>query len=270
MGQFNGDGSVDFTARAASGRVNGRVFYPRLLTFDPVDHRLFVGDQYNSRVLVYQLDPQNKILSRTATVVLGQPDAYTANLWDISAKNMEIPHALAYDRVNKWLFVADGWHDRVLIFDADPKRMKTYEDAMFVLGQPDFKTIKPRAGATGVNFEIIGESRGIGGDGTAPVALAVDSQTRRLFVSDGGNNRVLVYDLNSGNLKNGAAAINVIGQPDFPLRQAHRRQPAWPPAKKPLAIAVVEFIRPKSVARAVVLAEKIASPMTTALILRLD
>ncbi len=125
------------------------------------------------------------------------------------------PHALAYDRVNKWLFVADGWHDRVLIFDADPKRMKTYEDAMFVLGQPDFKTIKPGAGATGVNFEIIGESRGIGGDGTAPVALAVDSQARRLFVSDGGNNRVLVYNLSPGNLKNGAAAINVIGQPDF-------------------------------------------------------
>lgn len=215
MGQFNDDGSVDFSARAASGRVNGRVFYPRLLTLDPVDHRLFVGDQYNSRVLVYQLDPQNRILSRTATVVLGQPDVYTANLWDISARNMEIPHALAYDRVNKWLFVADGWHDRVLIFDADPKRMKTYEDAMFVLGQPDFKTIKPGAGATGVNFEIIGESRGIGGDGTAPVALAVDSQARRLFVSDGGNNRVLVYDLRPGNLKNGAAAINVIGQPDF-------------------------------------------------------
>ncbi len=63
MGQFNGDGSVDFTARAASGRVNGRVFYPRLLTLDPVDHRLFVGDQYNSRVLVYQLDPQNRSLA---------------------------------------------------------------------------------------------------------------------------------------------------------------------------------------------------------------
>ena len=215
MGHFGPDGNVDFDARAASGRVNGRVFYPRLLTLDPVDHRLFVGDQYNSRVMIFQLDRENRILNRTADVILGQPDAYTAKLWDVSARNLEIPHSLAYDAVNKWLFVADGWHDRVLVFDADPRRMKTYEDAMFVLGQPDFKTIKPSAGATGVDFEIIGQSRGIGGGGTAPVALAVDSQRRRLFVSDGGNNRVLVYDISQGKLKNGAAAINVLGQPDF-------------------------------------------------------
>jgi DNA-binding beta-propeller fold protein YncE len=215
MGQFGWDGKVDFEARPAGSRVNGRVFYPRLLALDAVDHRLFVGDQYNSRVLVFELDTQNRILSRTATVILGQPDAYTARLWDVSARNLELPHSLAYDPVNKWLFVADGWHDRIMVFDADPKRMKTYEDAMFVLGQPDFTTIKPAAGPAGVNFEVIGESRGIGGGGTAPVALAVDARGRRLFVSDGGNNRVLVYDISQGKLHNGAAAVNVIGQPDF-------------------------------------------------------
>ena len=215
MGHFTWDGKVDFDARPAGSRVNGRVFYPRLLALDPTDHRLFVGDQYNSRVLVFQLDRQNRILDRTATTVLGQPDMYTARLWDVSPRNLEIPHALAYDPAKKWLFVADGWHDRVLVFDADPSRMKTYEDAMFVLGQPDFTSMKPAAGATGVDFAVVSQSRGIGGGGTSPVALAVDTKGRRLFVSDGGNNRVLVYDISDGKLKNGAAAIDVIGQPNF-------------------------------------------------------
>lgn len=215
IGHFDAEGKVDFVDRPAGSRLNGRVMYPRSVALDAIDHRLFVADQYNSRVLMFQLTKDNRILSRAASLVLGEPDVYTGKLWDISARNMLIPYGLAYDEVNKRLFVGDGWHDRVLVFDADPNRMKTYEEAMFVIGQPDFTTVKLGAGTAGVDFQILGADRGIGGGGSAPLTMDFDEKGQRLFLTDSGNNRVLVYDIAPGHLKNGAAAINVIGQPDF-------------------------------------------------------
>ncbi len=215
IGHFDADGKVDFVDRPAGSRLNGRVMYPRSVALDAIDHRLFVSDQYNSRVLIFKLTDDNRILDRSAHWVLGEPDVYTGKLWDISARNMLIPYGLAYDEPNKRLFVGDGWHDRVLVFDADPSRLKTYEDAKVVIGQPDFTTIKLGAGATGVDFQILGADRGIGGGGSAPLAMDFDEKGQRLFLTDSGNNRVLVYDIAPDHLKNGAAAIAVIGQPDF-------------------------------------------------------
>lgn len=215
IGHFDADGKVDFVDRPAGSRLNGRVMYPRSVALDPVDHRLFVGDQYNSRVLVFKLTQDNRIQSRAASMVLGEPDVYTGKLWDISARNMLIPYGLGYDLANKRLFVGDGWHDRVLVFDADPRSMKTYEPANYVIGEPDFTTIKPSAGATGVDFQILGADRGIGGGGSAPLTMDFDEKGQRLFLTDSGNNRVLVYDIQPDHMKNGMAAIAVIGQPDF-------------------------------------------------------
>lgn len=215
IGHFDADGKVDFVDRPAGSRLNGRVMYPRSVALDTVDHRLFVSDQYNSRVLIFKLTDDNRILDRTAHWVLGEPDVYTGKLWDISARNMLIPYGLAYDELNKRLFVGDGWHDRVLVFDADPNRMKTYEEASVVIGQPDFTTIKLAAGTTGVDFQILGADRGIGGGGSSPLAMDFDEKGQRLFLTDSGNNRVLVYDIDPDHLKNGPAAIAVLGQPDF-------------------------------------------------------
>jgi DNA-binding beta-propeller fold protein YncE len=215
IGHFDAEGKVDFVDRPAGSRLNGRVMYPRSIALDPVDHRLFIADQYNSRVLKFDLTKDNRILSRSANLVLGEPDVFTGKLWDISARNMLIPYGLAYDQANKRLFVGDGWHDRVLVFDADPNRMKTYEEAMFVLGQPDFTTVKLGAGAAGVDFQILGADRGIGGGGSSPLTMDVDEKGQRLFLTDSGNNRVLVYDIAPGHMKNGPEAVNVIGQPDF-------------------------------------------------------
>lgn len=215
IGHFDADGKVDFVDRPAGSRLNGSVMYPRSVALDPTGHRLFVGDQYNSRVLVFDLTSDNRILSRSASMVLGQPDVYTGKLWDISQRNMLIPYGIAYEQNTKRLFVGDGWHDRVLVFDADPTRMKTYENAMYVIGQPDFTTIQQAAGARGVDFQILGADRGIGGGGSAPLAMDFDEKGQRLFLTDSGNNRVLVYDISPDSMKNGPAAIAVIGQPDF-------------------------------------------------------
>jgi DNA-binding beta-propeller fold protein YncE len=215
IGHFDAEGHVDFVDRPAGSRLNGRVMYPRSVALDPVDHRLFVGDQYNGRVLVFKLTSDNRVQNRAAYMVLGQPDVYTGKLWDISPRNLLIPYGLGYDLANKRLFVGDGWHNRLLVFDADPSRMKTYEDAMYVIGEPDFTTIKQAAGDTGVDFQILAGERGIGGAGSAPLTMDFDEKGQRLFLTDSGNNRVLVYDISPDHMKNGPAAIAVIGQPDF-------------------------------------------------------
>ena len=52
-----------------------------------------------------------------------------------------------------------------------------------------------------------------------PVGIAIDERGRRAFVSDGGNNRVLVFDIAKARLQNGADALAVLGQSSFTSRE---------------------------------------------------
>ena len=179
-----------------------------------MDHRLFAADEYNNRVLAYQLDSQNRLLERDARWVFGQKDVYSAESIR-SARHLRIPLALAYDKVDKRLYVGDGWHDRFLIFDADPEHLEDGggHEAIAVLGQPDFDTQDPRPTIKRFDFAVT-RGRGIASS-LIPLGVAIDEKRRRAFISDGGNNRVLVFDIHRDRLQNGADAIAVLGQPDF-------------------------------------------------------
>ena len=214
VGHLNDDMRTDFSRRSANDRVNGRNVYPRDVALDQVDHRLMAIDQYNNRVLVWQLDAQNRILDREAHFVIGQPNLFTASLRPISASTIKIPLAVAYDQINKRIFVGDGWGNRVMVFDAAPERIHNGADAIAALGQPDFMTTAPARTQTGIDFDTRvgtgitpGRPRGTG--------LAYDPVYHRIFVSDGGNHRVLVYDAEPSRLRTGMPASVVIGQPDF-------------------------------------------------------
>ena len=214
IGHYDDEGKPDFDARAAYGRINDRFIYPRGVALDPVDHRLFVNDQYNNRVLMFELDVENRIADRVVDVVLGQPDAYTGQLREISARTLQIPLALAYDINSKQLFVGDGWSNRVMVFDAHPDRLRTFDEAVAVLGQRDFESDEPSVGPDRLNFGV-SWGRGIQSAAPTPLALEVDTNHQRLFVSDGINHRVLVFDIRQGMVKTGASAIGVLGQRDF-------------------------------------------------------
>ncbi|MBI4473952.1 MAG: hypothetical protein HY646_14890, partial [Acidobacteria bacterium] len=214
IGHLDDNNNPDFTRRSANDRATGRNLYPRDVALDPVDHRLFAIDQYNNRVLVWQLDWQNRLLDRDARWVLGQPDVYSSELRPADDTTLKIPLAVAYDTKNKRVFVSDGWGNRVMVFDAHPDRLKNGPRAIAALGQPDFKSTAPARTQTGIDFDTRvgtgitpGLPRGTG--------LTYDIVNDRLFASDGGNNRVLVYDAAPDKLRTGMPASAVIGQPDF-------------------------------------------------------
>lgn len=214
LGQYDWAGNVDFTSRAANGRVNDRFLYPRGTTLDSVDHRLFVNDQYLHRILVFNLDDENRPLDREADIVLGQPGGYTGEIRPPSARDFNVPLALAYDPAGKYLFVADGGNNRIMVFDADPARLKTYDDAIAVIGQRDFASRSRELSARGIDFGVA-FGRGITSAAPLPMGFTVDPKRRRLFVSDGVNHRVLVFNIGPDQIRTGMAAAAVIGQPDF-------------------------------------------------------
>ncbi len=79
------------------------------------------------------------------------------------------------------------------------RTIPTHASADLVLGQPDFTHQQPGTSATQVD---------------GPKSVAVDPTTRKVFVCDERNNRVLRY-ASAASLANGTAAEAVLGQPDF-------------------------------------------------------
>ena len=214
IGHETPDGEPDFFNRMAQGHLDGRsLAAARAVTLDSVDHRLFVPDEYNHRVVVWQLDELNRIVERDARWALGQPDVNTSLMGEPSAANMTTPIGSAYDSSTKRLFVGDGYHNRILVYEAAPGVLQSGMDASVVIGQPDFRSVARTAGAEGINFGVR-MGRGIASD-FLPMGFAVDEAGQRLFVADGENNRVLIYDIRRVVLQNGPAAIGVLGQADF-------------------------------------------------------
>ncbi len=215
VGHIDDEGGPSFTSRAANDRIDDRSHYPRSVALDPVDHRLFTIDQYNHRVMVWQLDPQNQLLDRKAIAVVGQPTFDSDTIPSPTSRTFRIPGAVAYDPGQKLLFVGDGFYNRVLIFDANPERLTNYPEAIAVLGQPDFTSADAEMTRTSLNFDVAIGRYGITSSNPRAMGISVDSEGRRLFVSDGPNYRVMVFDISPEQLRNGAPAIAVLGKPDF-------------------------------------------------------
>ena len=219
IGHLDDDGRDDFDRRMANDRLDGRTTtLARAVALDSRHHRLWVADEYNNRVLGFQLDRDNRVFDREARWVFGQPDFRTARA-DRSVSGMNVPLAVAYDEMDERLYVGDGWNDRVLIYDVDPTRLLVggNHSAATVLGQPDFEVQEFGVARDRFDFGVdIG--RGIASS-MLPVGIALDVARRRAFISDGGNHRILVFDIHRERLENGASAIAVIGQPNFSMKE---------------------------------------------------
>ena len=174
-----------------------------IAVFDNSTQRLFGIDRFNSRILVYRAEPEEITKFPAATVVIGQSD-FESTERGAGPNRFGMPSNAAIDEDRQRMWVADPPNSRVLMFDIHPNRLDSNPDATIVLGQANFTS----------------RDRGIGPNRLAgPTSVAYDPVFDRLFVSDSGNHRVLVFDVNPETMASSDSAIAVMGQPDFETRE---------------------------------------------------
>jgi len=150
---------------------------------------LFVADTGNHRVLIWNEIP---IINGTpADLVLGQAN-FTGGSPGLSDSRLNRPTDVWSD--GEILAVADEDNNRVLIWNEVPDSNGAPAD--IVVGQPDFTSSTAASTRLGLN-----QPQGVYSNGL------------HLFVSDSGNNRVLIY--NAMPAANRPEADVVLGQPDF-------------------------------------------------------
>jgi hypothetical protein len=154
-----------------------------------VGTRLFVADQANHRIMVWNTIPTAD--GADADYVLGQGN-FTAGMPATGNDRLNQPTGLWTDGAR--LVVADQVNNRVLIWNTIPT--VTQQPADVVVGQPNFTTNVNAAGPQGMYNPT-----------------AVTSNGTQLIVADTDNHRVLVFD--TFPTANHAAADRVLGQSDF-------------------------------------------------------
>ena len=180
--------------------------------------KLFVADTQNHRVLIWNSIPtQNR---QPADVVLGQPNFNVANQPDLikvkndaHANTLLNPVSVTSDGIR--LYVADLGNSRVLIWNSIPTQNQQPADV--VVGQKDMDS------GTENDAPNLCPSNGTDsttGDPKYPIRCGKTmdfprfalSDGTRLFIADGGNDRVLIY--NQIPTQNAAAPDAILGQPD--------------------------------------------------------
>lgn len=177
--------------------------------------RLFVADTQNHRVMVWNSIPTSN--GQAADYVLGEPNFNTAPSAQAvsitpAANNLFYPVSVTSDGTR--LFVSDLGNNRVLIWSAIPTQ--TQQPADLVIGQPDMKS----AASNNSPKLCMATGKDSTGAATYPFRCGATVDTprfalsdgTRLYVADGGNDRILVYDsLPTGN---GQKADEILGQVD--------------------------------------------------------
>jgi len=177
--------------------------------------QLFVADTDNSRIMVWNTIPTSNY--QAADYVLGEPDFNTAppvTTLDLTptASNLFSPVSVTSD--GQRLYVADLGHARVLIWNSIPTQ--TNQPANVAIGQPDLVSeVDNNAAAlckTNGNDANGNPTYPASCYGTLSLPRYALSDGTQLFIADGGNDRVVVF--NSIPTKSGQNADIVIGQPD--------------------------------------------------------
>jgi DNA-binding beta-propeller fold protein YncE len=184
----------------------GTLCNPEAVTEDTVNHLLYVADQGNSRVTIYPL-ASGTPTSQNASSVIGQSDMQTATCnsdsGSTAADDLCYPMALDVDSTNHLLYIADEGNSRVLGFALQSTGLPGTQNAAYVLGQPNMQD----SGCNDISIDANSLCYDFG--------VSLDTAGHRLFVADGGNNRVLEYDLTNTNTPIDGTADGVIGQTDF-------------------------------------------------------
>jgi uncharacterized protein (TIGR03437 family) len=182
-------GQNNFTSSTSASVSSTSLNSPAGLAIGP-NGDLFVADSGNNRVLEFAAGAGT---GSSAIRVYGQPGMTTSlRSSQVSAQTLSSPEGIFVDQ-SASLYVADSGANRVLIFPNTESAPPAGAVAAAVIGQGNFSGAP---GGTGFK---------------APLGVGVDS-IGSVYVSDSGNNRVLVFSW-PAYLTPGAAASAVIGQP---------------------------------------------------------
>jgi len=186
-------GQADFTSTTNPFTTQFGFRNPTSVASD--GHILLVSDTDNNRILIWKTIPTT--IDQPADIVLGQSD-FTTSAIGLTSSALRGPQGVWVQGTQ--VFVADTDNSRVLIWNSIPT--SNNQPADVVLGEPNFTTAPPSTTsvlpATASNL-------------FNPVSVTSDGQ--RLYVTDLGNNRVLIW--NSIPTQNGQAADVVVGQPNM-------------------------------------------------------
>ncbi len=189
------------------------------------NNKLYVADTQNYRVLIWNTFPTTN--NQAPDVVLGQPDfthangpTPSANATPTAANQLLNPVSVTADSAH--VFVADLGNNRVLIWNTTSPT--TSQNADVVVGQTDFVSSPANSPNACTNLQTGASTSVTTVTGTTvtlpgPCSASLNfprfalSDGTRLFIADGGNNRVLIY--NTIPTTNGVSANNVLGQVTF-------------------------------------------------------
>jgi hypothetical protein len=153
--------------------TTGTMYAPRGVWTDGT--RVVACDTGNHRVLIWHTFPDED--GAPADVVLGQPD-FTCEGPNVAGtdprRGMNLPTGVGV--VDGRLVVADAWNHRILAWDGLPTT--SFEEATYVLGQVDLKTVEANRGGEPTMSSFYW-----------PFGLGVVAGT--FWVTDTGNRRVL-------------------------------------------------------------------------------
>ena len=212
-------GQANFTSRPVSSLVTASSLRgPQGVWIQ--NGKLFVADTGNYRVLIWNSIPTAN--NQPANVVLGQPNFTTVNQPPVtvanptsSATTLSNPVSATSDGTH--LFVSDLGFNRVLIWNTIPTT--NTQPADVVIGQPDMTNTAPNNSGPLCGAQPTTDPLDPTKQVFPPCANTLNfprfalSDGTKLFLADGGNDRVLIY--NTIPTANGAAADTVLGQPDF-------------------------------------------------------
>ena len=166
-------GQADFASSISADVSAGSLHAPAGLAIGP-NGDLFVADSGNNRVLEFV---SGAVTGATAVRVYGQPDFSTsAGPTAPSAETLSGPQGVFVDAAYN-LYVADTGANRILIFPNTAVAPAAGLAASVVLGQSRFDSGSAGGGTAGL---------------LSPIDVTQDSGGN-IFVSDSGNNRVVIY-----------------------------------------------------------------------------
>lgn len=185
-------GQRDFTTNTTAPPNASNFNSPAGLAFGP-DGSLLVADPGNNRVLEFAAGAFNS----PAVRVYGQPDFLTGAAAPTDATTLQSPQGVFVD-FGFNVYVADTAANRIVIY-TDTRSATAGFSATAVLGQDSFTSSVSGAGASRLR---------------SPFAVSVDPDTN-IYISDTGNNRVVMYQPLFFLSSTGNAATAVYGQPNL-------------------------------------------------------